>query len=78
MLVRDCVAVTVGLLVQIQESWWREIQVLPMRTHPTMTTSGTGGYLLTGIRVIPSERPESLANVKRQEGKLPRRKKVRG
>lgn len=34
-----------------QESWWREAQVLPSRTHPTMSTSGTGGYLLSGTKV---------------------------
>lgn len=67
-----------GGVLQIQESWRREIQVLPMRTHPTMTTSGTGGYLLSGIRVVPSQRPDSLGGGgKRQDGKLPRRKKVR-
>lgn len=38
----------VGL--QLQESWWREYQVLPGRTHPTMSTSGTGGYILSGIK----------------------------
>lgn len=35
-----------------QESWWRQLQVLPARTHPTMSTSGTGGYLLSGTKVV--------------------------
>nr|XP_006819505.1 PREDICTED: tRNA (adenine(58)-N(1))-methyltransferase non-catalytic subunit TRM6-like [Saccoglossus kowalevskii] len=37
--------------VKITESWLREYQVLPMRTHPLMNMSGTGGYILTGIKV---------------------------
>ncbi|RKP40422.1 Gcd10p-domain-containing protein [Dimargaris cristalligena] len=35
---------------QITESWMREYQVLPGRTHPTMTMSAGGGYLLTAGR----------------------------
>lgn len=35
----------------LTESWMRRYQVLPGRTHPMMTTSGTGGYLLQATRV---------------------------
>ena len=28
------------------------MQVLPMRTHPEMMCSGTGGYVLSGIKVL--------------------------
>lgn len=35
----------------VTESWLRRYQVLPGRTHPTMTTSGTGGYILHAIKV---------------------------
>jgi tRNA (adenine-N(1)-)-methyltransferase non-catalytic subunit len=35
----------------LSESWTRTYQVLPGRTHPMMTTSATGGYLLHAIRV---------------------------
>ena len=35
----------------LTESWSRTYQVLPGRTHPLMTTSATGGYLLHMIRV---------------------------
>ncbi|KAJ2585289.1 tRNA (adenine(58)-N(1))-methyltransferase non-catalytic subunit TRM6, partial [Coemansia sp. RSA 1722] len=31
--------------VQLTESWLREYQVLPSRTHPLMNTSGGGGFL---------------------------------
>lgn len=44
---RQAVALT------LQESFWRESQVLPGRTHPTMTMSATGGYLLSGTAVAP-------------------------
>ncbi|KAI0274789.1 Gcd10p-domain-containing protein [Gloeopeniophorella convolvens] len=39
------------LAPSVSESWLRRYQVLPGRTHPTMTTSGSGGYLLHAIKV---------------------------
>ena len=39
------------LAPSITEGWLRQYQVLPGRTHPTMQTSGSGGYLLQTIRV---------------------------
>ncbi|KAJ7109913.1 Gcd10p family-domain-containing protein [Mycena epipterygia] len=35
----------------ITEVWLRRYQVLPGRTHPTMNTSGSGGFLLHAIKV---------------------------
>jgi tRNA (adenine-N(1)-)-methyltransferase non-catalytic subunit len=35
----------------LTESWTRTYQVLPGRTHPLMSTSSTGGYLISMIRV---------------------------
>ncbi|KAI9471188.1 tRNA (adenine(58)-N(1))-methyltransferase non-catalytic subunit trm6 [Coemansia sp. RSA 989] len=40
--------------VQLTESWLREYQVLPNRTHPLMTTSGSGGFILSAIHLAPS------------------------
>lgn len=40
-----------ALNLTLAESWWREYQVLPARTHPTMSTSGTGGYILSGTKI---------------------------
>jgi len=37
--------------LQVQETWWREYQVLPMRTHPHMNMSGCGGFTLCGTFV---------------------------
>ncbi|KAJ1954743.1 tRNA (adenine(58)-N(1))-methyltransferase non-catalytic subunit trm6 [Linderina pennispora] len=43
------------LNVQMTESWLREYQVLPNRTHPLMMTSGGGGFLLSAIHVLPED-----------------------
>ena len=40
-----------AVLVQLTETWMREYQVLPRRTHPMMTTSSSSGYVLSGIKV---------------------------
>ncbi|XP_022766529.1 tRNA (adenine(58)-N(1))-methyltransferase non-catalytic subunit trm6-like isoform X1 [Durio zibethinus] len=41
--------------LQISEPWLREYQVLPSRTHPCMQMSGSGGYILSGIRTYTSQ-----------------------
>ncbi|WVQ85808.1 hypothetical protein IAT38_007976 [Cryptococcus sp. DSM 104549] len=52
----------------LSESWQRTYQVLPGRTHPMMTTSATGGYLWSAIRVHPSKfQPESHQRFKRRK-----------
>ncbi|XP_048259908.1 tRNA (adenine(58)-N(1))-methyltransferase non-catalytic subunit TRM6-like [Haliotis rufescens] len=44
----NCVRERGGVLsLRLTETWYREYQVLPARTHPTMQMTGTGGYLLT-------------------------------
>ncbi|KAJ2852465.1 tRNA (adenine(58)-N(1))-methyltransferase non-catalytic subunit trm6 [Coemansia brasiliensis] len=40
--------------VQLTESWLREYQVLPNRTHPLMSTSGSGGFILSAIHLASS------------------------
>lgn len=39
------------LAANLTESWQRTYQVLPGRTHPMMSTSGTGGFLLNAVRM---------------------------
>ena len=39
------------LSLRLTETWLRGYQVLPNRSHPEINMSGTGGYLLTGIKV---------------------------
>ncbi|KAG2378292.1 hypothetical protein C9374_008435 [Naegleria lovaniensis] len=41
-----------AVLVQLTETWMREYQVLPKRTHPMMTTSSSSGYVLSGIKTF--------------------------
>nr|CAG8466253.1 8130_t:CDS:2 [Entrophospora candida] len=58
MLINTCVRMRISknyLNPQITESWLRQYQVLPGRTHPFMSTSGGGGYLLTATCVIIDE-----------------------
>jgi len=43
--------------IKMVDNWYREYQVLHGRTHPKMQMSSTGGYLITGNRVYPTERP---------------------
>eukprot|EP01127_Copromyxa_protea_P022345 TRINITY_DN7972_c0_g1_i1.p1 TRINITY_DN7972_c0_g1~~TRINITY_DN7972_c0_g1_i1.p1 ORF type:complete len:345 (-),score=89.74 TRINITY_DN7972_c0_g1_i1:24-1058(-) len=37
--------------LDLSESWFREYQVLPNRTHPLNGMSGGSGYVLTGLKV---------------------------
>ncbi|KAI0033977.1 Gcd10p-domain-containing protein [Vararia minispora EC-137] len=39
------------LAPSVTESWLRRYQVLPGRTHPTMMTTGSGGYLLHATKM---------------------------
>ncbi|XP_078086465.1 tRNA (adenine(58)-N(1))-methyltransferase non-catalytic subunit TRM6 [Mustelus asterias] len=47
--------------LRLSETWLRSYQVLPNRTHPKLTMSGGGGYILTGITVA-MDRAKSIAN----------------
>jgi tRNA (adenine58-N1)-methyltransferase non-catalytic subunit len=40
------------LHMNLTETWLREIQVLDGRTRPSMTMEDSGGYLLSGIKVL--------------------------
>eukprot|EP00884_Botryococcus_braunii_P020464 jgi/Botrbrau1/7100/Bobra.0165s0121.1 len=44
-----------ALNVQVVETLCREYQVLPARTHPHMATSGIGGYILSGTKVLTAK-----------------------
>jgi tRNA (adenine-N(1)-)-methyltransferase non-catalytic subunit len=39
--------------IRLSDTWAREYQVLPGRTHPNMTMSQSGGFILTGIKLDP-------------------------
>lgn len=40
-----------GANLKLSETWLRQYQVLPHRTHPEVNMSGGGGYLLSGTKV---------------------------
>jgi tRNA (adenine-N(1)-)-methyltransferase non-catalytic subunit len=39
--------------IRLSDTWTRGYQVLPGRTHPNMTMSQSGGFILTGIKLDP-------------------------
>lgn len=41
---------------KIQETYTREYQVLPLRTHPNMNNKGFSGYVYTAIKVVPTQK----------------------
>ena len=46
-----------AIMVTLTESWLRNHQVLPDRTHPEVLMSGGGGYILSGI-IVESGEPD--------------------
>ncbi|KAG6889975.1 hypothetical protein C0995_012935 [Termitomyces sp. Mi166 len=53
-------ATTQYLSPNITETWLRRYQVLPGRTHPTMNTSGSGGYLLHALKIYDDPNASSV------------------
>ncbi|GMH36731.1 hypothetical protein BSKO_04604 [Bryopsis sp. KO-2023] len=53
-------------LLELQETWWREYQVLPERTHPMMDGKNAGGFILSGYKVIHEKMPENLLAARKQ------------
>jgi hypothetical protein len=43
----------IAINLRLNDSWFREYQVLEGRTHPNMTMLQNGGYLLTGTKLCP-------------------------
>ena len=39
--------------LRLSDTWMREYQILPNRTHPNMTMSQNGGFILTGVKLCP-------------------------
>jgi len=60
--------------IKMVDNWYREYQVLHGRTHPKMQMSSTGGYLITGNRVYPSERP-TPPSINKQNSESPGKKR---
>ncbi len=43
----------IAINLRLTDSWFREYQVLEGRTHPNMTMSQNGEYLLMGTKLCP-------------------------
>jgi tRNA (adenine58-N1)-methyltransferase non-catalytic subunit len=43
----------IAINLHLTDTWTREYQILPGRTHPNMSMSQHGGYILTGIKLSP-------------------------
>ena len=46
---RDDIAIN----MRLSDTWMREYQILPNRTHPNMSMSQAGGFILTGTKLDP-------------------------
>ena len=66
-----------AILVTLSESWLREYQVLPDRSHPEVMMSGGGGYILTGIYVDNTDVERSEADQNHVNGGGSSRKRQR-
>ncbi|KAF7337502.1 hypothetical protein MSAN_02223200 [Mycena sanguinolenta] len=55
------------LCPSVTEVWLRRYQILPGRTHPTMNTSGTGGFILHAIKVYNDESANAITSHRRQK-----------
>ncbi|KAJ7409747.1 tRNA methyltransferase 6 [Willisornis vidua] len=64
--------------LKLSETWLRNYQVLPDRSHPKLTMSGGGGYLLSGITVVLDKGKSDSSNSEplKMEEPSPKRCKV--
>ena len=49
--------------LRLSDTWTREYQILPGRTHPNMNMSQSGGFILTGIKLDPKMGRNTLDDV---------------
>lgn len=71
---------SLAINIRLSDTWTREYQILPGRTHPKMDMSQSGGFILTGIKLCPvagkNELDESLVKeIRSQIGGRRRRSK---
>eukprot|EP00300_Choanocystis_sp_HF-7_P013447 c18302_g1_i2.p1 GENE.c18302_g1_i2~~c18302_g1_i2.p1 ORF type:complete len:470 (+),score=123.61 c18302_g1_i2:34-1443(+) len=52
-----------GANMSLADSWFREYQVLPGRTHPINSMSASSGFLLTGVRVEAYSQADSVPQI---------------
>ncbi|XP_025936532.1 tRNA (adenine(58)-N(1))-methyltransferase non-catalytic subunit TRM6 isoform X1 [Apteryx rowi] len=61
--------------LKLSETWLRSYQVLPDRSHPKLTMSGGGGYLLSGITVVSDKSKCDSSNLEALKMEEPSSKK---
>ncbi|XP_072490521.1 tRNA (adenine(58)-N(1))-methyltransferase non-catalytic subunit TRM6 [Notamacropus eugenii] len=61
--------------LRLSETWLRNYQVLPDRSHPKLMMSGGGGYLLSGITVANDKQKSESCMVELQKTEEPTAKK---
>lgn len=70
--------------LHLSDTWMREYQVLPGRTHPSMSMTQSGGFILTGTKLCPNtghnELDDDLAKELRLQigGRRGKKKKRKG
>ena len=50
----------IAINMRLSDTWMREYQILPDRSHPNMSMSQTGGFILTGIKLDPIQSKNEL------------------
>jgi tRNA (adenine58-N1)-methyltransferase non-catalytic subunit len=53
--------------LRLSDTWMREYQVLEGRTHPNMSMSQSGGFILTGIKLDPKTGQNELSDSELKE-----------
>ncbi|XP_043835929.1 tRNA (adenine(58)-N(1))-methyltransferase non-catalytic subunit TRM6 isoform X2 [Dromiciops gliroides] len=61
--------------LRLSETWLRNYQVLPDRSHPKLMMSGGGGYLLSGITVVNDKQKSESCALELQKTEEPMAKK---
>jgi len=60
------------LAPSVTEAWTRRYQVLPGRTHPMMSMSGSGGFILHAIKIYDDPTAEAALLQRRPKHKKPK------
>eukprot|EP00551_Chaetoceros_affinis_P008002 CAMPEP_0203680010 /NCGR_PEP_ID=MMETSP0090-20130426/37794_1 /ASSEMBLY_ACC=CAM_ASM_001088 /TAXON_ID=426623 /ORGANISM="Chaetoceros affinis, Strain CCMP159" /LENGTH=528 /DNA_ID=CAMNT_0050547891 /DNA_START=31 /DNA_END=1617 /DNA_ORIENTATION=+ len=50
---REIQKLGLAINLRLTDTWMREYQILPNRTHPNMNMSQNGGFILTGVKLCP-------------------------
>jgi tRNA (adenine-N(1)-)-methyltransferase non-catalytic subunit len=50
---RELQKLGLAINLRLTDTWMREYQILPNRSHPNMNMSQNGGFILTGVKLCP-------------------------